>query len=465
MSRRSKGQSSLVSIGLFTTIVVAGVGTLVAFGTPAINNIADAQAFDTAGDLLTDIGENIRAVAEGGTGTSVEIGVEFPRGELAFDAEDDEVTYQIDSAADIISPHSTRQVGDLTISALAAASVRLTRIRGQDCLMLRNEHIEACIRHIPRQPGEAIGNRTAGFWRFNERQGDTAADNASGNTATLGSGGEAPSWTDGKVGGGLTFDGSDDHATVSHDPVLNTDGVTVTAWIRPDTVTGSDQVIMHKGTSTSDLSTEAFQYDLRTAGDGTLVWTVNHAGAGTAAVSGGDLRDATDEWTFVAATANATHLTLRRGDDVLATGTVPDDLSATDDPLRFGDAGDDAAVWDGAIDEVRIWDRALTPAHLDWLETTEGLLDYIDTRHLLLHYRNRDTDRNLSADFSFKLHSGLERGFSQNGTGYTAASITGDNLGDGIVTARVRSFLGLDYKLEFRVLSGSDFVHVNPVRN
>ena len=67
-----------------------------------------------------------------------------------------------------------------------------------------------------------------GYWKFNEGSGTTVEDSSgNGNDGTIN--GDA-TWTTGKNGGGLDFDGLDDYVDVGD--IDLTDAFTIAAWIK-----------------------------------------------------------------------------------------------------------------------------------------------------------------------------------------------------------------------------------------
>ncbi len=69
-----------------------------------------------------------------------------------------------------------------------------------------------------------------GYWKFDEGSGTSAADSSgNGNAGTLTNG---PTWTSGKVGGALSFDGADDFVVMSGSPSLfNLQNLSIDAWV------------------------------------------------------------------------------------------------------------------------------------------------------------------------------------------------------------------------------------------
>lgn len=89
----------------------------------------------------------------------------------------------------------------------------------------------------PPPPTPIIGTPIA-HWRMDELGGIYAADNVGGRTATLLNG---PTWTAGRIGSAIFFDGVNDHLalTDSASTTLNPPGdFTLTAWVYPDPAKG-----------------------------------------------------------------------------------------------------------------------------------------------------------------------------------------------------------------------------------
>lgn len=81
------------------------------------------------------------------------------------------------------------------------------------------------------------GNPPVAYWNFDENTGTTAGDTSgSNNTGTLTNG---PTWTPGKVGPSLNFDGTDDLVTAGPSSSLNVQTHTFSAWILPTSTTGT----------------------------------------------------------------------------------------------------------------------------------------------------------------------------------------------------------------------------------
>lgn len=77
------------------------------------------------------------------------------------------------------------------------------------------------------------------YWRMNEGSGTTTVDSSGSNrTATLVS---SPTWTTGKLGGGIGFNGTSQYLTVTGSTTPST--LTISAWIKPTGVTGTQSIL------------------------------------------------------------------------------------------------------------------------------------------------------------------------------------------------------------------------------
>lgn len=91
-----------------------------------------------------------------------------------------------------------------------------------------------------------------GYWDFNEGSGDTAFDKSgNGYHGTLN---DSPSWTQGKYGGGIEFDGTNNRSVditgaSANSLELNHESITLSAWVKPR-VNGVSSGIVRKGQGT-----------------------------------------------------------------------------------------------------------------------------------------------------------------------------------------------------------------------
>src|SRR3989344_6172261 len=86
---------------------------------------------------------------------------------------------------------------------------------------------------IPQETAQAQTTGLVGHWKFDEGLGTTANDaSGSANTGTLTNG---PVWTAGKIGGAVSFDGTNDLVSVTAASSINDlPALTFSLWIKPN---------------------------------------------------------------------------------------------------------------------------------------------------------------------------------------------------------------------------------------
>ncbi len=195
-----------------------------------------------------------------------------------------------------------------------------------------------------------------GYWSFDEGSGITARDlSGRGNTGTLVNG---STWTTGRVGGALSFDGVNDHVDVGIRSGLTPPNITIEAWVRADRLDDWDGII-------SNMSAWGSGFSLQ-------IGTVQRIAA---MVSGHYLRTTwapvTGVWYHIVATHdNATSLNIlyvNGREEARVTRSIFYEANArtqigvfyTSTPPTIP-----ALLFNGIIDEVRIYNRALSAAEI-----------------------------------------------------------------------------------------------------
>jgi hypothetical protein len=200
--------------------------------------------------------------------------------------------------------------------------------------------------------GTPVSGWLAAAYGFNESTGLTAADASGRRLHGTVSGG---TWTTGRFGNGLAFNGVDSSVAVPSSDWLNlTTGMTLEAWVYP-TAGGGWRTVMLK--ETADGHTFALYSD-------------GNSGPGAHVQAAGDvISESTaplplQAWTHLAATYNGTSLQLYTNGVLTTTMAVTGVPVTSTLPLRIGSN----AIWGehfaGVIDEVRIYYRALSAAEI-----------------------------------------------------------------------------------------------------
>jgi len=107
-----------------------------------------------------------------------------------------------------------------------------------------------------------IADGLVAYWPLDEGAGTTTSDlSGNGNDGILIGG---PNWVEGKLGGALDFDGSDDIVDCGNPPILDfgTGDFTVSAWMRVANVPGGDVTIFSKGGDHSSADLPGVRYQV-----------------------------------------------------------------------------------------------------------------------------------------------------------------------------------------------------------
>jgi hypothetical protein len=174
----------------------------------------------------------------------------------------------------------------------------------------------------------------------------------------------SPTWTTGKSGYALTFDGVN-YVDCGNAASLHVQSYTLAAWIKPSAINDSEHRIISNGGWSNTYGAVDFLIDV----NGRLV-VLNQDGNGqdVCRSQSGSLL-AVGTWSFVAATYDATtkDVKLYVNGAVVSTTIntlrVPNPNPSWD--MHIGVIGGPLTMYfQGSIDEVRVYNRALTPAEI-----------------------------------------------------------------------------------------------------
>jgi hypothetical protein len=200
-------------------------------------------------------------------------------------------------------------------------------------------------------------------WKLDETSGTLAEDAAGNHDGTLTNG---PTWTSGKVGGALNLDGVNDHVLVPHQDGLSlTSALTLSAWIRPDGLTGW-RTIATKGTVSFKEN-----YWLGLNGN-TLVFGF-FDGSAYPEYATPVLGLSAGAWQHVAASFDDGANQIR----FYLNGALVHTVTATTTPLANSGAlmlgsSSLAESFDGLLDDIRIYNRILSAAEVAQLAAPAG---------------------------------------------------------------------------------------------
>jgi hypothetical protein len=157
----------------------------------------------------------------------------------------------------------------------------------------------------------------------------------------------------------VTFDGSNDHVEIAHDPVWDLTGdLTVEAVVNM-TGGGTLRTIVAKHLATTDTST----FELRVQASNGVVQFVQKTTAGTYMVIASSTPLAAGTTYHVAATKTGTTARLYIDGVLNRTATFGGTVATNTRPVRIG-TRDGSRPFGGRIDEVAIYDHALAAARI-----------------------------------------------------------------------------------------------------
>ncbi|MBI5872042.1 LamG domain-containing protein, partial [archaeon] len=203
-----------------------------------------------------------------------------------------------------------------------------------------------------------------GYWKLDEGYGQAVKDlSGYNNNGTLGagagSGTDDPVWFTNdscKFGSCLSFDGSNDYVDVGNKASLDlTTALTITAWVKLNTITPAVQTITDKNYE-SDTKTG---YSLRIA-DNTGLYLYMGNGTTIGTVSNGRVVT-TGSWYHLAVTFSSGTATIYSNGVSLVNSTSDISAIATNTAnLLIGSRDGNVHPFNGTIDEVRIYNKSLS---------------------------------------------------------------------------------------------------------
>ncbi len=211
-----------------------------------------------------------------------------------------------------------------------------------------------------------------GHWSFDGKDMDLSS--FSGEVLDRSGNGNHGNWNNhastsapGVIGQALVLDGVNDNVTFGNIAALNgTSKMTVSAWIKQDTLKGNATVItkyigsnehLYIGTETSCIGVPR------------LVFRVDSVGSGCVSEADGHQAGVWEHWVMVfdgTQAGNARIKAYKNGTEyaLLYGGNIPATTPSNSDPVAIGDDLSGTFNWNGALDDVRVYNRALSVAEI-----------------------------------------------------------------------------------------------------
>jgi len=185
-------------------------------------------------------------------------------------------------------------------------------------------------------------------WKMDEGTGSYAYDTSgNGNTGTLTGATHLPTWTVGKIGKGLKFDGTDDYVGMGSFTTLTQ--WTASMWIKPNTVSGYQELLGGNTNLYGGLYLHGNKFQVYYAGaDRDSVGTIP-----------------ANTWTYVTAIVDADSLDLYINGVFDKTYAVTPSFGGTP-KIGVNVATGNTEWYSGFLDQVRVYNYARTPAQIAW---------------------------------------------------------------------------------------------------
>ncbi len=208
-------------------------------------------------------------------------------------------------------------------------------------------------------PAPVLPAGLAGWWKFDDGDGRIAVDSSDGShTAILHS---APSWTAGKVGGALSFDGNGDCATIDNIDVDASRDFTISAWVQVARFDGWYTIVSRDGDSASGFFLQYGQ-----AIGGKFCFSIGAIADKATSVT----KPAPGTWYHLTGVCHASHRETKLYVNGLLEGVQtfnPADARRATGAFAIGRGkynGRPTDFFPGKIDEVRVFTRALTDSEV-----------------------------------------------------------------------------------------------------
>ncbi len=196
-----------------------------------------------------------------------------------------------------------------------------------------------------------------GYWKLDENTGTSAGDTSTGgNTGTLTNG---PTWTTGRIGSALSFDGTNDYVTMGD--IAAAEGgtqVTAAAWVKQNGTT-NEKHILDKGGCTGGSTNS---WELMVISGEPAFYIPAFGGSAT----GVGLNVSDNAWHHLVGTYDGTTIRIYSDGSLVGTQaasvTLGNDSSAVEigGNCNGGGSCGGSCYWNGQVDEARVYDRALS---------------------------------------------------------------------------------------------------------
>ncbi len=195
-----------------------------------------------------------------------------------------------------------------------------------------------------------------GHWKLDDGNGLTVAD-ASGN-GLAGALVNRPVWTSGRLGGGLSLNGTNDYVQIPNPGPLSPQKLTLSLWVNPASFANTNGSSMLANVGLRDGSDGYYGLAIDAVGKPVAMLNIGDGEGNAFRLKGSALT--VGQWSHLAMTYD--NATLKLYVDGVAAGQVPINRVRTTSPapLVVGRRGDAAHYFKGILDDVQLYSQALS---------------------------------------------------------------------------------------------------------
>jgi hypothetical protein len=193
--------------------------------------------------------------------------------------------------------------------------------------------------------------------KFDESSGTTAFDSSGfGNNGNLMNG---PTWTSGKIGNALSFDGTDDYVEIPGTALNIYNSITVSAWINPIVVNAEMEIVCKAAQTTYT----GYEFGFNASGE--LRFRINPLSSTFANRLSSGAAITRNTWQHVAATYDGTTISFYKNGALINSVPALGNLYPTTENLVVGIyAYLNTYKFLGSMDDLRIYNRSLSASEI-----------------------------------------------------------------------------------------------------
>ncbi len=135
--------ASLVSGILFLALTISATVVVYEAGVPVVKRLQSAAIVEQMREAFTELDRLVRQVASEGPGSRRTVHLDISEGRLVANATDDVIYWAFETDAEIISPRTSQQFGNIVIGSNLETKASEGEYMGNPAYILENNHLIA----------------------------------------------------------------------------------------------------------------------------------------------------------------------------------------------------------------------------------------------------------------------------------------------------------------------------------